>query len=124
MNTYKIYYNTNGRITGILSNLDNQTNYESNINFDNSMDITSNLTEEEIFFNYHLSNGELVRGLTTDYQAEKDTKRIQSLRKTEYPDIGEQLDMLWHAIDTGTLDKTSDFYTVLKSVKDANPKPE
>lgn len=124
MNTYKIYYNTNGRITGILSNLDNQTNYENNINFDNSIDITSNLTEEEIFFNYHLSNGELVHGLTTDYQAEKDTKRIQSLRKTEYPDIGEQLDMLWHAIDTGTLDKTSDFYTVLKSVKDTNPKPE
>jgi hypothetical protein len=41
----------------------------------------------------------------------------------EYPDIGEQLDMLWHAIDDNTLDKTSDFYTALKSVKDKNPKP-
>jgi hypothetical protein len=40
-----------------------------------------------------------------------------------YPDVKEQLDMLWHAIDDGTLDKTSDFYTELKSVKDAHPKP-
>ena len=41
----------------------------------------------------------------------------------EYPDGFEQLDMLWHAIDSGTLDKTSDFYTTLKKVKDDNPKP-
>jgi hypothetical protein len=30
--------------------------------------------------------------------------------------------VLWHAIDTGTLDKTSDFYTKLKAVKDKYPK--
>lgn len=45
-------------------------------------------------------------------------------RAESYPNIGEQLDMLWHAIDTGTLDKTSDFYTSLKAVKDTYPKPE
>ena len=44
-------------------------------------------------------------------------------RKLEYPDIGDQLDMLWHAIDSGSLDKTSDFYLALKAVKDNNPKP-
>lgn len=44
-------------------------------------------------------------------------------RQLKYPDIGEQLDMLWHAIDTDTLDKKSEFYTTLKSVKDSNPKP-
>ena len=36
----------------------------------------------------------------------------------KYPSIGDQLDMLWHAIDTNTLDKTSDFYNNLKAVKD------
>jgi len=45
-------------------------------------------------------------------------------RKEAYPSIGDQLDMLYHAIDSGNLDKTSDFYTSLKSIKDANPKPE
>ena len=39
-----------------------------------------------------------------------------------YPKIADQLDMLWHAIDSGTLDKTSDFYIVLKAVKDKYPK--
>jgi len=43
-------------------------------------------------------------------------------RQQAYPEVGEQLDMLWHAIDAGTLDKTSDFYTTLKQVKDTYPK--
>ena len=45
------------------------------------------------------------------------------MRAQEYPDIGDQLDTLWHAIDENALDKTSDFYTAIKAVKDANPKP-
>ena len=48
-------------------------------------------------------------------------------REAAYPSIGDQLDMLWHAIDTGDWTaakvKTTDFYTQLKAVKDANPKP-
>ncbi len=43
-------------------------------------------------------------------------------RQGSYPLIAEQLDMLWHAIDSGTLDKNSDFYTKLKAVKDKYPK--
>lgn len=40
----------------------------------------------------------------------------QRLRK--YPPIGEQLDMIWHAIDSGLpLDKTSDFYLAIKATK-------
>ena len=41
----------------------------------------------------------------------------------EYPDLKEQLDDLWHAIDSGALDKTSKFYIDLKAVKDKHPKP-
>lgn len=44
-------------------------------------------------------------------------------RRVTYPKIADQLDMIWHAIDNNTLDKTSEFYTTLKSVKDNNPKP-
>ena len=40
----------------------------------------------------------------------------------QYPSLGDQLDMLWHAIDNGTLNKTSDFYIAIKAVKDAHPK--
>jgi hypothetical protein len=53
-------------------------------------------------------------------QAEYEAKEYQRLR--QYPSLGDQLDMLWHAIDNGTLNKTSDFYTAIKAVKDAHPK--
>ena len=43
-------------------------------------------------------------------------------RGIAYGTIGDQLDMLWHAIDTNSLNKTSDFYTAIKAVKDAYPK--
>ena len=51
-----------------------------------------------------------------------DAKNYQRQREPEYPEMREQLDMLWHAIDDGTLDKTSDFYTSLKAIKDKYPK--
>ena len=44
---------------------------------------------------------------------------------TKYPAIGDQLDLLWHAIDADTdlKVKFSAFYNSIKEVKDANPKP-
>ena len=44
---------------------------------------------------------------------------------TTYPVIGDQLDLLWHAIDADTdlKSKFSAFYNSIKEVKDANPKP-
>jgi len=43
-------------------------------------------------------------------------------RKWEYPDIGDQLDMLWHAMDTGVLPKVDSFYDTIKTTKDKYPK--
>ena len=61
------------------------------------------------------------------WQAEYDAQEYARTRAVAYPPIGDQLDMLWHAIDTGDWTaakvKTTDFYTQLKAVKDANPKP-
>ena len=45
--------------------------------------------------------------------------------KPSYPGIAEQLDLLWHDIDSGKLGdtaKTSSFYTTIKNVKDSSPK--
>ena len=55
-------------------------------------------------------------------QTEWENTVYQRQRQTTYPSMGDQLDMLWHAIDSGTLDKNSDFYTTLKSIKDQYPK--
>ena len=60
-------------------------------------------------------------------QAAYDAKAYARAREAAYPSIGDQLDMLWHAVDTGDWTaakvKTTEFYTALKAVKDANPKP-
>ena len=55
-------------------------------------------------------------------EAEYEANEYQRVRAKKYPNLGDQLDMLWHAIDNGTLNKTSDFYTAIKAVKDAHPK--
>jgi hypothetical protein len=56
-------------------------------------------------------------------QAEYDAKEYQRIRAIQYPSIANQLDMLWHAMNTGALPKVDSFYDAIKAVKDANPKP-
>ena len=66
--------------------------------------------------------------LTTELAAQQtafDNEEYSRNRKAAYPQIGDQLDMLWHAIDDNATLKTryADFHTAIKAVKDANPKP-
>lgn len=44
-------------------------------------------------------------------------------RRSMYPRVEEQLDMLWHAMDSLQIPRAEPFYTEIKAVKDANPKP-
>lgn len=57
---------------------------------------------------------------------EEPVKEYENDRMMEYPPVGEQLDMLWHAIDANETLKTqfADFYNSIKAVKDAYPKVE
>ena len=50
------------------------------------------------------------------------TKTYSDRRKESYPSIPDQLDMLWHAMDTGILPKVDSFYSINKSVKEKYPK--
>lgn len=50
------------------------------------------------------------------------SEAYKNLRAVEYPSLANQLDMLWHAIDTGSLSKDTEFYKSLKAVKDKYPK--
>ena len=82
---------------------------------------------------YDSSDNEVVLdegAITTELarlQTEYDAQAYARTRASAYPSIGDQLDMLWHAVDTGDWTaakvKTTEFYTALKAVKDANPKP-
>ena len=55
-------------------------------------------------------------------QVELAKTKYQRDRQPEYPSISDQLDMLWHAMDTGILPKVDSFYSINKSVKDKYPK--
>ena len=124
---YKIYYKSTGFITGILSesDLSNQSNYEASIDYDNVVDLESDLTDQVIFFNCKISDGALVQSESDERKKLRETKLARQDRKDEYPEIGEQLDMLYHAIDTDSDLKTkfSGFYNTIKSIKEKYPKP-
>ena len=56
--------------------------------------------------------------------AEEALNTVYSNRRSEYPPIGDQLDMLWHSIDKNPDLKTKfyDFYEACKAVKVKYPK--
>jgi len=63
----------------------------------------------------------------TEYEEKNLTEIEESMtysdkRVVSYPDLGEQLDKLFHDIENGTLDNTGSFFTALKAVKENNPK--
>jgi len=51
----------------------------------------------------------------------KATLDARAARRQEYPPIGDQLDMLYKAMDAGILPKVPDFYDSIKAVKDKYP---
>ena len=53
----------------------------------------------------------------------KDTQ-YQRDRQQQFPTIGNQLDMLWHELNTsGSLSTNGAWFNVIKEVKENNPKP-
>ena len=84
---------------------------------------------------FHLINGKRV-AFTAEEETARDTEETAAAvesaangyklnRRDNYPAIGEQLDLLWHAIDSDAdlKVKLAGFYNAIKTVKDANPKP-
>ena len=83
----------------------------------------------DIKYTYSYVNDEVVKTLfipseqeLQDYKDIEEKLKYQQPRKLAYPSIEEQLDKLFHDIDNGTLDKNGEFYSVIKTIKDNNPK--
>ena len=60
---------------------------------------------------------EEIKRLQADYKSK------QYQRDRQYPNLGEQFDLLFKDIDSGKVSKDGGFYKAIKSVKDAHPKP-
>ena len=54
-------------------------------------------------------------------QSDFDAKKFQ--RDRQYPQLGEQFDMLFHDMTSGKGDKTGEWYKAVAKVKTDNPKP-
>tara|TARA_R100001460_G_scaffold49271_1_gene87511 strand:- start:284 stop:619 length:336 start_codon:yes stop_codon:yes gene_type:complete len=54
------------------------------------------------------------------YAQENDYKMARAL---SYPQLAEQLDLLYHDMNAGKGDNTGEWYKAIKEVKDDNPKP-
>ena len=68
---------------------------------------------------------EVIQAKLKELQDEYKAKQWHRDRVEQYPSIVDQLDLLWHAIDSGTLDNRdhrNKFYSTLKTVKTNNPK--
>lgn len=53
------------------------------------------------------------------YEPPYTVKRMQT-----YPQLGDQLDMLWHELNTsGSISNTGTWFNAVKNVKDQYPKP-
>jgi hypothetical protein len=77
--------------------------------------------EAFIFCDHHpdpttsrIVNGEIVK--------HEDNITYKKRRASAYPDVTEQLDMLWHAMASGQIPKAEPFYSEIKAVKDQFPK--
>ena len=54
----------------------------------------------------------------------KHREDYRKLRKAEYPQISEQMDMLWHAMNDGQIAQSEPFYSKIKLIKDKFPKDQ
>jgi len=83
-----------------------------------------NLEDGEVYSNLKLNNETAV--MPTEEEVNAKIAELQWIenRRNGYPAIGDQLDMLFHAIDGDETLKTqfADFHTALKAVKDQYPK--
>ena len=98
-----------------------------NINIDARLEAISEIANL-VNADFKLRDGKIIewskgnKPTEEEIQSKIDSKKYQRNRAVSYPAIGDQLDMLFHAIDAGKVDKTSDFYKSLKAVKDKYPK--
>ena len=83
-----------------------------------------NLEDGEVYSNLKLNDETAVMPTEEEINAKIAELQVIDNRRSGYPAIGDQLDMLFHAIDGDDTLKTqfADFHTALKAVKDQYPK--
>ena len=82
-----------------------------------------NIDDGEIYSNVKVVKDGAVMPTEEEVNAKIEELQFQENRAKAYPQLAEQLDLLYHDMTAGKGDKTGEWYKALKTVKDNNPKP-
>jgi hypothetical protein len=117
---YKIYFNNDGLITGVIEDSADEKakdSYASAIEFENSTVVSSDHSAEFLYFNCSYSDGHVVEQKHPIRVHAANLKSALAERKRAYPSIQDQLDTLYH----GGFDA---WRAQIRAVKEQYPKPE
>ena len=78
----------------------------------------------QILSDHEKPTKEVIESARAKAQKKIDDTYYQKQRSERYPDIREQLDLLYHDMTAGKGDKTGEWYKAVNKVKTDNPKPE
>tara|TARA_Y100000114_G_C11479546_1_gene194746 strand:- start:67 stop:387 length:321 start_codon:yes stop_codon:yes gene_type:complete len=82
-----------------------------------------NIDDGEIYSNVKVVKDGAVMPTEEEVNAKIEELQFQENRAKAYPQLAEQLDLLYHDMTAGKGDKTGEWYKAIKKVKDDNPKP-
>ena len=102
----------------IHGNVTNEAEYQAQVKYVSGADENGSA----IFSDTQPWTWAQVSAKQAELQADYDAKQYQRDRAAEYPDLGEQLDKLYHDINNGTLTTSGGFFTALNAVKTKYPK--
>jgi len=80
----------------------------------------ANYVVSDVLIDIHAAR--LVNGVLTEVTPPPRVLDYRESRFLHYPPVNDQLDALWHAMDTGLIAKVPNFYNPLAAVKAAYPK--
>lgn len=126
MNTFVLFYDDVGEIRNIYDKETQASSHDaivSQLPNCKIMEVTTEKSLLEIGTGHHFVGDELVEGMHPNRIESMRLKGIGNERRFSYPQISEQLDMLYRDIVNGTLTaETSEFVRTLKTIKDMYPK--
>lgn len=82
---------------------------------------------DNVVYTYDSDGNEVPAGITeeafkTEMNRVREEHQYRNERANAYPDLKEQMDQLWHAMDADESKRLEPFYSTIKTVKDAFPK--
>lgn len=126
MNTFVLFYDDVGEVRNIYDKETQSNSHDlivSQLPDCKIMEVTTEKSLLEIGTGHHIVNDQLVEGMHPNRIESMRLKGVANERRFSYPQISEQLDMLYRDIVNNTLTaETSEFVRAITAIKNMHPK--